>query len=108
MSQNDRSVPNRNVPNRPGPKRIIDMLGGQKKWDVMLDEVLNTEFVVTSIDPTRYASKDCAVGDVTTKDGPKVVLFHSTVIARILLEHKAELPLLCKVTRKGKRYHFTA
>lgn len=108
MSQNDRPATNRTVPSRPGPKRIIDMLGGAKKWDLMLDQLLDTEFVVTSIDATRYASKDCAVGDVTTKDGPKVVLFHSTVIAKTLLEHKADLPLLCKVTRKGKRYQFTS
>jgi hypothetical protein len=108
MSQNDRRVPPTNVPSRPGPKRIIDMLGGAKKWDIMLDELLNQEFVLTSIDATRYASKDCAVGDVTTKEGPKVVLFHSTVIARTLLEHKGDLPLVCKIARKGKRYQFTA
>jgi hypothetical protein len=107
MSQNDRIVRKPTDPTRPGPKRIIDMLGGSKKWDIMLDELLDQDFVVTSIDATRYASKDVAVGDVTTKDGPKVVLFHSTVIARTLLEHRADLPLICKVTRKGKRYHFT-
>ncbi|NIW97361.1 MAG: hypothetical protein GWN13_03780 [Phycisphaerae bacterium] len=107
MSENDRTRRNRPSRTAGGPKRIIDMLGGQKKWDIMLDQLLDVEFVVTSIDPTRYASKDCAVGDVTTEDGHKVVLFHSTVIARTLLEHKADLPLLCKVTRKGKRYQFT-
>lgn len=107
MSQNDRSVPNRPVAPRPGPKNIISLLGGARKWDIMLDELLDVEFVVTSIDATRYASKDCAIGDVTTQNGPKVVLFHSTVIAKTLLEHKADLPLLCKVTRKGKRYQFT-
>lgn len=108
MSQDSRTVPNRAVPSRPGPKRIIDMLGGKKHWDLMLDQLLDIEFVVTSIDATRYASKDCAVGDVTTKDGPKVVLFHSTVIAKTLLDHRGDLPLLCKVTRKGKRYQFTS
>lgn len=107
MSEERRNRLNRTAPTAARPKNIVSLLGGQRKWDIMLDELLDVEFVVTSIDPTRYASKDVAIGDVTTEQGQKVVLFHSTVIAKTLLEHKAELPLLCKVTRKGKRYQFT-
>lgn len=88
------------------PKNIFDLLEGDKSWDVMLPDVLNTVFVVKSIAPTRYASKDLAVCDVVIGGKPQVMLITSKTICDQLTEHQGAFPLACKVGRKGKRYRF--
>lgn len=90
----------------PAPKNIFDLLEGDKSWDVMLPDALNTLFVVKSIAPTRYASKDLAVCDVVINGKPQVMLITSKTICDQLTEHQGAFPLACKVGRKGKRYRF--
>jgi len=87
---------------------MFDLLGGDRKWDVTMTEVLGEYFVVLSIDATRYQSKDLAVCKVKIGQDEKTMLINSKTIADQLTEHKEQFPLVCKVARKGKRYHFVA
>lgn len=108
MSENRPRVPARPVNRVEAPKNIFDMLGGDKKWDVMLTDALDQYFVVHSIDATRYQSKDLAVCSVTLGDKRVTMLINSKTICEQLTAHSESFPLRCKVGRKGKRYRFVA
>jgi len=108
MSENRPRVPARPAGNVVKAKAIFDMLGGDKKWDIKLTDALEQYFTVESIDATRYQSKDLAVCGVKVGERRVTMLINSKTICAQLMEHQASFPLVCKVARKGKRYHFVA
>jgi hypothetical protein len=108
MSQDNSRLPDY-MPRRDGaPKNILDLLGGAKKWDIEHSDVLDKEFVVLDVDPKHHMGKDVAICTVEIDNERKIMLVNSITLASQLLGLSAELPLVCKVGRKGKRYHFTA
>lgn len=108
MSENRRPRTPTPAKTGPTPKRIFDLLGGDRKWDVKLTDALGRYFTVTSIDATRYQSKDLALCGVTIEGKPLTMLINSKTISEQLMEHKESFPLVCKVDRQGKRYRFVA
>jgi hypothetical protein len=108
MSQNGSKLPDympRRVDTTPN---ILDFLGSEKHWDIEHSDVLDQAFVVLTVDPKHHMGKDIAVCTVLIGEEQKVMLLNSITLARQLLPLADELPLACKITRKGKRYHFIA
>jgi hypothetical protein len=90
------------------PQNIVDLLGGAKKWDIEHKDILNTEFVVLTVDAKHHMGKDVAVCTIEYQGERKILLLNSITLASQLLPLADALPLTCKIARKGKRYHFTA
>lgn len=97
------------MPRREGaPPNIVDLLGGEKKWDLEHSDALDKQFVILTADAKHHMGKDVAVCTVEIDGERKIMLLNSITLASQLLPLADELPLTCKITRKGKRYHFAA
>jgi len=107
MPKNTSSLPDYMPRRDDAPMNIMDLLGGNKKWDVVFSDMLGIEFVCTAVDATKHNSKPAAVCTVNVDGDIKTMLLSSKVLAAQMLALQDELPLTCKIVRSGKRYRFT-
>lgn len=86
---------------------IVDLLTETKSYDITHKDLLEQDMVILDVTPKTWMSKDCAIATAIVDGEETLVLFASTVLAGQLLKVKDALPVKVKVTRRGKRYHFT-